>query len=243
MVFKRLDRGVSSAKNKVGQVITESWESEAILAFFLMVLVVTVFVLPAIGFGDRNERLYGDISFAVIGVSGVLVAWRSRWWRIKLSVVLLAALVLRAVTWRMPTVQIMLLNEGMQVATILLLAIALLREVFRAGPVTGMRIQGAIAVYLLFGIGFAHAYQIVSLIKEDAFRTSSGTLSSARDWIYYSFVTLTTVGYGDIIPVHQIARSLSIAESLSGQLYLSGLFARLVAMQIVSWQATRENGD
>jgi voltage-gated potassium channel Kch len=51
---------------------------------------------------------------------------------------------------------------------------------------------------------------------------------------YYSFVTLTTVGYGDITPVHPVARSLAIAEALVGQLYPAILIARLVAMEIES---------
>ena len=52
--------------------------------------------------------------------------------------------------------------------------------------------------------------------------------------LYYSFVTLTTVGYGDITPVHPMARSLAMAEALVGQLYPAILIARLVSLQIMS---------
>jgi voltage-gated potassium channel Kch len=58
----------------------------------------------------------------------------------------------------------------------------------------------------------------------------------AVDWIYFSFITLTTVGYGDITPVHPIARTLAVGEALTGQLYLAVMIARLVAMEIVFWQ-------
>ena len=59
---------------------------------------------------------------------------------------------------------------------------------------------------------------------------------SAIDWIYFSYVTLTTVGYGDITPVLPIARTLAVGEALAGQLYLAVMIARLVAMEIVCWQ-------
>ena len=57
-----------------------------------------------------------------------------------------------------------------------------------------------------------------------------------QDWAYYSFVTLTTLGYGDITPVRPIARNLAITEALTGQLYLAVMLARLVAMEVISWQ-------
>jgi hypothetical protein len=53
-----------------------------------------------------------------------------------------------------------------------------------------------------------------------------------QTWIYYSFVTLTTTGYGDVTPVHPVARSLAIAEALTGQLYLAITLARLVALYV-----------
>ena len=54
--------------------------------------------------------------------------------------------------------------------------------------------------------------------------------------MYYSFSTLTTLGYGDIVPTGPVTRSLAIGEALTGQLYLAVMIARLVAMQVVSWQ-------
>ena len=50
--------------------------------------------------------------------------------------------------------------------------------------------------------------------------------------MYFSFVTLTTVGYGDIVPVHRVARSLATAEALTGQLYIAVLLARLVSLEV-----------
>ncbi|MGA7462395.1 MAG: potassium channel family protein, partial [Candidatus Korobacteraceae bacterium] len=115
-------------------------------------------------------------------------------------------------------------------------AVVLLTQIFRPGRVTHVRIQGAVAVYLLFGIAWAHAYRITAILHPGSFAFQAGELATVADWIYYSFVTLTTVGYGDIVPTAQISRTLAVAEALIGQLYLAVMIARLVAMEIVSWQ-------
>jgi voltage-gated potassium channel Kch len=57
-------------------------------------------------------------------------------------------------------------------------------------------------------------------------------LLTVSAWIYYSFVTLTTLGYGDIVPVSRVARMLAVGEAVTGQLYLTVLVARLVALQV-----------
>jgi voltage-gated potassium channel Kch len=107
-----------------------------------------------------------------------------------------------------------------------------------------LRIQGAIAVYLLFGIGWAHAYHIAATLQPGSFSNSAAELSTVQDWAYYSFVTLTTLGYGDIVPVRQVARNLAITEALAGQLYLAVMLARLVAMEVITWQEkSNQNSD
>jgi Ion channel len=120
----------------------------------------------------------------------------------------------------------------------------LLAQVFRAGPVNSYRVQGAIAVYLLFGAGWAHAYHLTAILHPGSFNAPSGNMSTPLDWTYFSFVTLSTLGYGDITPVHPIARVLAAGEALAGQLYLAVLIARLVAMEVVSWQSkTNQNSQ
>ena len=127
-------------------------------------------------------------------------------------------------------------------ASVAAIGLVLLSQIFRPGRVTHLRIQGAIAVYLLFGVFYAHAYHIAATLVPGSFAGAT-ELTSGSGWAYYSFVTLTTVGYGDITPVSQVARSLSVAEALSGQLYLAVLIARLVAMEIVFWQQKVQNGE
>jgi Ion channel len=224
-------------RTKARALITESWQSQANLSFFLVLLITIGFILPSLGFGKDDERLYSDIMFSVLLISGVAIAWGRRWLFALAVFVGSGALAVRwmAFLTRTPALQAWAISWTL--VAVMVIALVLLAQVFRSGPVTPNRIQGAIAVYLLFGIGWAHAYHITAALHPGSFNVGTGEMSNALDWIYYSYITLSTVGYGDITPVRPIARVLSMGEALTGQLYLAVLIARLVAMEVVSWQA------
>jgi hypothetical protein len=231
-----MQRAGLTVTGRARDLLVETWESQANLALFLALLVGCVFVLPSIGFGKHDEQLYRDVSYSVLVISGVAIAWGRR--RLFYSAAALGciALIVRWLAWGKPGIGFELWREELTLATVLTIAAIVLVQVFGRGPVTVVRIQGAIAAYLLFGFGWAHAYVIAAHFNPSAFSSSVGTLSSPSDWMYYSFVTLTTLGYGDIVPTGPVSRSLAIGEALSGQLYLAVMVARLVAMQVVSWQ-------
>jgi hypothetical protein len=108
------------------------------------------------------------------------------------------------------------------------------RAVFAEGPVTTHRIVGAILLYLLVALVFASLYLFVGASFPGAFRnlTIAETPHLGADIIYFSLTTLTSVGYGDIVPVHPIARSLCNLESICGQLFPAILLARLVSLHV-----------
>jgi hypothetical protein len=114
-------------------------------------------------------------------------------------------------------------------------------QVFGEGRVTGHRIRGAIVVYLLLGALWAFLYQVVALTIPQAFRLPEGFDGGDPDALrrimtYYSFITLTTIGYGDITPVHPVARTLAMLEGLVGQLYPAITLARLVSLAVIHQQ-------
>jgi hypothetical protein len=115
------------------------------------------------------------------------------------------------------------------------LGVVVARDVFAPGRVTFHRIVGAVSLYLLIGLTFAGLFAILGVLIPNAF--SSLVLADkpavASNVIYFSFVTLTSVGYGDILPVHPIARALCNVETIIGQLYPATLLARLVSLQLV----------
>lgn len=93
-------------------------------------------------------------------------------------------------------------------------------------------INGAIAVYLLIGVCFAYVYQLIFTVDPGAFRGMTVATGETASFIYFSFVTLTTLGYGDISPVTRVGGSFATLEAIVGQLYLTVLVARLVGMHI-----------
>lgn len=109
-------------------------------------------------------------------------------------------------------------------------------KVFSAGTVTFDQVWGAIALYVLIGVVWAEAHQLISIHIPGAYAGilhDSGSLDRSS-CIYFSFVTLTTVGYGNIPPVAHAAGALAILEALIGQLYSAIVSGRLVSRHAAS---------
>jgi hypothetical protein len=115
-------------------------------------------------------------------------------------------------------------------------------QVYSPGRVTRHRIWGAVAIYLQIALLFAFSYLLIASQDPDAFHPilifhgpTGDILRGAHggsQLVYFSLSTLTTTGYGDIVPVHPLARSLANLESLIGQLFPATLLARLVTLQL-----------
>ena len=123
---------------------------------------------------------------------------------------------------------------GAWIAIAITLGAVVAQAVFRGGRVTYHRIIGAILLYLLVAVAFGTLFIFVGLSLPDAFKviTSEDNPGLANSVFYLSFVTLTSTGYGDIVPVHPIARSICNIESVIGQLYPATLLAKLVTLEL-----------
>ncbi len=110
------------------------------------------------------------------------------------------------------------------------------KSVFGSGMITMDRVAGAISVYFLLGLLWSMAYGIVSAVNPAAFSGiepfSLHRPGAQIEFIYLSFVTLTTLGYGDMAPVSTFARTLAWVEAVFGQLYLAVTIARLVSLEV-----------
>ena len=121
----------------------------------------------------------------------------------------------------------------------------ILADIFRAKMVTLDIIAAGISVYLFFGNICGFIYAIIARVDSNAFKIPETTASYLGDSLidlssamYFSFVTLTTLGYGDITPINEFARSLAFLEAAMGQIYLTVLIASLVGVHI----STSEKG-
>jgi hypothetical protein len=213
------------------------WSTEngltGLLIFFPVYLIV-VYAFPGFGFGKSLAIIF----FTLVVLTGMLATFQQRWLRIFAPVLAGAALALTWISEFWPGRLLAALTSCLGLIYLGFLAAVVAYQVFREGPVTGHRIRGAIVVYLLFGGVWAIAYQFLALLIPGAFLMSPNVLlddpdSLARAMLYFSFSTLTTLGYGDITPVHSMARLLAMFEALVGQLYPAIILARLVSLAVM----------
>jgi len=207
--------------------------------YLLVALLVLILTPLIVGQAVTRSLTFG---FTIIGVLifGLLATLQHR----KARVVALVLGVLGAVTqvhsfavgagrypeWRLAAFT----------AFLAFLVVIIVWDVLKAEAVTWDKIQGALCAYLLIGLTWGLLHHWVVLHNPEAYRGAmeiSGD-ESLDSMLYYSFVTLTTLGYGDITPVSHTARTLSWLEAAFGQIYLTVLVARLVGLHL-----TRSTGS
>ena len=124
-----------------------------------------------------------------------------------------------------------------------LIIVVVLRHILSIKEVTTDIILGAMCAYLLLGMVWAMVFSLIEILVPGSFLHGGQALAEGfqgsrlqviSSFIYYSFVTLTTLGYGDITPRSSPAAALSSLEAVTGQLYVAILIARLVGLHIAS---------
>ncbi|MDG2992377.1 potassium channel family protein [Candidatus Synechococcus calcipolaris G9] len=133
-----------------------------------------------------------------------------------------------------PYHQVIIVMANLVYLTFVAISIYLtMNSIFRQELVTSDSIRGGICVYFLLGYFFYFAYRIVYTIYPESFKFPHD-YADLLDLIYFSFVSLTTIGYGDITPTIPITMSLAIIEGLFGQMYPAVVIAQLVSQYINS---------
>lgn len=111
-------------------------------------------------------------------------------------------------------------------------AAIMLSYLFKQKEVTADVIIGGICVYFLIGLTWAFIFYALEMAHPGSFHIAKGAVANETEFTYFSFVTLTTLGYGDTTPLSTQARNLALVEAIMGQLYLGILIARLVGIHI-----------
>jgi hypothetical protein len=213
------------------------WREDRHLSFFLAFLVLMTIFVPMVG-ESRPGRIAIDLTFALMLLSGAIATVRKR-----MLMYLIIALTILEFTADMiaefnPSFSPNGWDSALKVFCMAILVVMTLKQTFLLpGPVSVHRVMGGIAAYLLIGVTWAFGYKLLLEIIPNAihFQTPLAVGVATGEpgrLIYFSFETLTTVSYGDAYPVHRIARSLTTAEALIGQLYPAILIATLVGMAL-----------
>ena len=106
----------------------------------------------------------------------------------------------------------------------------LLNGVLRSRRVTSDVIAGALASYLMIGLTWAFAYGLVEMMAPGSIKPPDGARVDLQTLVYYSYITLMTIGYGDVTPAGGLARVLAVLEGVTGVAFTTIILAALVAM-------------
>ena len=213
------------------------WREDRHLSFFLAFLVLMTIFVPMVG-ESRPGRIAIDLIFALMLFSGAIATVEKR-----MLMSLIIALTILEFTADLivefnPSFSPKGWDTALKVVCMAILVVMTLKQTFLLpGPVSVHRVMGGIAAYLLIGVTWAFGYKLLLEMIPDTihFQTPLAVGVSTGEpgrLIYFSFETLTTVSYGDAYPVHRVARSLTTAEALIGQLYPAILIATLVGMAL-----------
>ena len=206
----------------------------SLTALLACLLFVTFVVTPLVELGVIGQ-LAAAVIWALPSVLSVLVI-SGRRTAVAVIVVATAASLATAIIGR-PTVLSAVLARASGAVALAALGVVIGRAAFGAGRVTWHRVQGAVALYLILGLVFAHLYGLLNMLVPGAFANvppgpNAHAVFYRGHLLYFSFETLTTTGYGDIAPLHAVARGLANLEAVIGQLFPATLLARLVSLEL-----------
>ncbi len=215
------------------------WSEERNLTVLLGIVIFNFFVLPVLTslFGERpGINLLYNLAISLLLLAGVRALTRHKILQIVFAVIVALIILVRWVRILFGVTWLAGWDIFFSMVSALTFVVVILGHVYKEGPITSHRIQGAVAAYLMIAMAFAMAYFLLEFLIPGSLQFPGGAImldeQSWRAFYYFSITTLTTLGYGDILPVQPIARSLSMAEALIGQLYPAILLARMVSLHV-----------
>jgi hypothetical protein len=213
--------------------LRDRWSDPLLTALTVLLVVMLFLIAPLQASGIFVFQAF-ELLFAIILVAGVFVMSGSRIAVLAMIVALTMATVGGILRLKSPSILDVNLFAGAWLIMGIVMAWVVAPAAFGSGRVTYHHIMGAILLYLTIAVIFVALFTFMGTLVPQAFSglAVQDSPALASNLIYFSFATLTTTGYGDIFPVHPIARSLCNLESIFGQLYPATLLARLVTLEI-----------
>lgn len=201
----------------VNYVIAASARGEAGSAWSLSAALVTIWLVFAVSQAERMRRL----AEVAIPIS-----------------IALAIAVTAAHSGRTGTIlQTLLVLTN--IALYVVAPLVIVRHIFRRSVVDGQTLNGAIAAYLLIGMAFAYSFSVIGLIQQNPPLFGAEGPGTMPQVLFFSFVTLTTTGYGNLVPATNPAQTLAVCEAIIGQLFL----VTAVAKVVTAWPMPNESGS
>lgn len=203
-------------------------------------LISLLFSYPLLA-GVAIREFIADVVFSLVLLSGVQIATvEKRKYFIPALCLAVPAFVLRWLEYSPLDWDFRFyLEDIFAISFLLFTLVTIVNHIANTRAVTTDTIYGAMCVYLLIGLGFALLYSLLAQVNPHAFYIADPQIGKdgAADfslWIYFSFITLTTLGYGDIIPTLPMTRIICAFEAILGQLYVAVLIGKLIGVHAAS---------
>ena len=203
---------------------------------FLLIAILLFLVVRPFLENEAPLHLLINIFFSIVLITGLYAISEKRR---RFYVILLLAVLAFVCSWAGDLLRSKTMETISEIAGFLFFfftVAAILAYLFRENEVTADVIIGSVCAYFLLGLMWAFIYPLLEAAQPGSFVHGSESLTTTGDFIYFSFVTLTTLGYGDMLPITNKAKSLAVMEAITGQLYVAIIIARLVGIYIARAQ-------
>lgn len=198
----------------------------------LMLLVETIVVPPLVQLGLLNRHWADAVFMGALAAAVFLLFDRTAVGKVFFALAFITV-VLRVANLSQKDVELRAYDAAFATASLLALTWLTLLYTLASGRVNTHRVFGAIAAFLLIGLAFSQMHRIVAMNTPGAYLVLGAPAdydTVVTQMHYFSFVTLTSLGYGDITPAHPVARALTVLEALVGVLYPAALLGWLVSL-------------
>lgn len=202
--------------------------------FWLLLIALTALLIGYPYFENTRTGSFLGGATSILALTGGVYAVRTHRWSFRLALALALATAAASVTAFVGGTRGNPVVEATFSAFYAFLTIAVFFEVIKTRRVTSDTMYGTVCVYLLVGMTFGSLYDLIETLQPGSFQFNVDTNGPAqirwRSLIYFSFMTLTTIGLGDITPATAQAQSLVAIEGVIGVLYVAVLIARIVGI-------------
>jgi len=198
-------------------------------SFLLIVLLLMLLLHPLIS-GDGKGEFFA-VAFTLAFLAGLYSIRSERHTLVKGLFLVVPAIVGSWAAYLIDSSVVLAISRVFEAAFFVFVTWVILRYIMTEREVTPDTIYGAACAYIMIGLVFAIAYAWLDTFAPGSFRgLAAAGPDSTWEYIYFSLVTMTTLGYGDIAPVHEAARSLATLQAILGQFYVAVLVARAVSL-------------
>jgi hypothetical protein len=219
-------------QHKKHRFLNHLWSKESGLSGMLVLLFAMHFILIPLFGSYSSIMVVLNIFWMLFLIAGIISLSKSKRQAIQISIIPFLFILFGWINFFDSTPFLLMVDIVLTLCTFFLLIILVMMKVFEPGPITGYRVAGSIVVYMIL----AHLWAVIYLFVYEHIPGSfsitlppfeSNTLQA--NFLYFSYITITTTGFGEIVPLHPFARSLVQVEAITGVLYPVILIGRLVS--------------